>query len=370
MSNGKSKLNPLGIKELQVRWIFFIPAWAAILFCVGCVTTTAKQGLGPAQVGSESSQGPEEQRPAKQAGETLTYFSGKGELVEFDFRYQSPEPFSDSQFYFDGPFPNRPFPDLDPVAAQPFHRHLGSQLEPALRELTSDLRQDMEHFYSKENIPVFLVAGGVGAVLANTQMDQDILEHVQANITFHQSDELQEFVTEYRFFGEGYFLLPVYAGTAVLGKYLLDEHPRAQFVGEWGDRCVRGILVGTPPLLISQYMVGASRPQESAAGSQWQFWQDNNGVSGHAFMGAIPFLTASQMVEDPGLKAFCIALSTLPALSRITENGHYPSQALMGWALAYAATSSISRTESNNQDWTISPILTSETAGLGVTIRH
>jgi hypothetical protein len=133
---------------------------------------------------------------------------------------------------------------------------------------------------------------------------------------------------------------------------------------------VRGILVGTPPLLISQYMIGASRPQESAEGSEWQFWQDNNGVSGHAFMGAIPFLTASQMVEDPGLKAFYFALSTLPALSRITENGHYPSQALLGWALAYGATSSISRTESLNQDWTISPILTSETAGLGVTIRR
>ena len=41
---------------------------------------------------------------------------------------------------------------------------------------------------------------------------------------------------------------------------------------------------------------GASRPADGQ-GSHWHMFNDNNGVSGHAFIGAIPFLAAAEMVE-------------------------------------------------------------------------
>ena len=72
----------------------------------------------------------------------------------------------------------------------------------------------------------------------------------------------------------------------------------AMNLGEWGDRSLRGVLLGTPPLLITQRLLGGSRPGENREASEWQPFEDNNAVSGHAFMGAIPFLTAMQMTDD------------------------------------------------------------------------
>jgi hypothetical protein len=53
------------------------------------------------------------------------------------------------------------------------------------------------------------------------------------------------------------------------------------------------VVVGAPPLYVMQQVTGSSRPGEGSAGSHWHFLNDNNGVSGHAFIGAVPFLAAS-----------------------------------------------------------------------------
>ncbi len=238
-------------------------------------------------------------------------------------------------------------------------------------EFVSDVQSDLGNFYRVENVPWVLGALGVGGLMANTNIDQDILEHIQDNITFGQSDELQEFITEYRFFGEGYFLLPVYASTAILGKHFLADYSTVYRVGEWGDRSFRGILLGTPPLLVSQRLLGGSRPDETGEGSEWQSFADNNGVSGHAFMGAVPFLTVMHMTDDYRAKVAWFALSMLPALSRITENGHYPSQALLGWGLACLATSSVAKSEFNqDRDFQVYPLLDADSVGIGITIRR
>lgn len=245
------------------------------------------------------------------------------------------------------------------------------QSDSLLGEFVSDLRSDLGNFYNVENAPWVLGALGIGGLMANTSIDQDILDHVQDNITFARSDELGEFIGESRFFGEGYFLLPVYAGSAIIGKHFLAGYPAAWRVGEWGDRSFRGILLGAPPLLISQRLLGGSRPNETGEGSEWQPFADNNAVSGHAFMGAVPFLTAMRMTDDYRARTVWFALSTLPALSRITENGHYPSQALLGWGLACLATSSVANSEfDENRDFQVYPVFEADSVGVGVTIRH
>ncbi len=239
-----------------------------------------------------------------------------------------------------------------------------------LKAFVGDATTDLRNFYSKRNLPLFVGAFGIGAIMANSDIDQDVLEHIQSNITYVGSDEYQTAVSEFKFFGEGYYLLPVYAGTAILGKHFLQDHELAYQMGEWGERSFRGILIGTPPLLISQYVLGGSRPSETNEGSEWQFMGDDNGVSGHAFMGAVPFLTAAHMSKGIKKKAFFIVLSTIPALSRITENGHYPSQAFLGWVLAYAATKSVARTEKLPDDVTLYPLIDNNGIGAGVSIKH
>ncbi len=246
-----------------------------------------------------------------------------------------------------------------------------SYRESYLAGFVSDVRSDLGNFYTLENIPWVIGGLGLGAWMANTELDQDILDHFQDNVTFASSDELGEFVSEYKFFGEGYFLLPIYAGSAIVGKHFLTDHPRALRVGEWGDRSLRAVLLGTPPLLISQRLLGGSRPGENREASEWQPFGDNNAVSGHAFMGAIPFLTAMQMTDDYRAKAAWFVVSTLPAVSRITDNGHFPSQAFLGWGLACLATQSISKSElMADRDFQIEPILGGDSVGVGVTIER
>jgi hypothetical protein len=122
--------------------------------------------------------------------------------------------------------------------------------------------------------------------------------------------------------------------------------------------------VGAPPMLFFQSALGASRPEEGD--SHWHFFEDNNAVSGHAFMGAVPFLTAAGMVKSPVLKAFLYCGSTLPALSRINDDAHYFSQAALGWWIGYLAASSIERTETHKQSVTIAPVPVR--SGLGVVV--
>jgi membrane-associated phospholipid phosphatase len=70
-------------------------------------------------------------------------------------------------------------------------------------------------------------------------------------------------------------------------------------------------------------------------------WQDNNGVSGHAFISSLPFITAAKMCDDNWAKAVCYAGSSLGPLSRINDNAHYPSQVVLGWWLAFLAASAV-----------------------------
>ena len=97
--------------------------------------------------------------------------------------------------------------------------------------------------------------------------------------------------------------------------------------------------------MIAQRLTGGSRPGEKDRDSRWLPFQDNNGVSGHSFMAALPFINAAKMTENRWLKAGFYSGSLLGPLSRINDDDHYPSQAALGWLMAYVAASAIDRTE-------------------------
>lgn len=221
-----------------------------------------------------------------------------------------------------------------------------------------DVVHDYAHFYSPRNLAWFAIGIGVAAPLANTSADQDFRDWYQQNLTSDQSNNVARYA---KHFGEQWQVVPVYLGAAAIGG-LLDDLPVTRTTGEWGARSARAMLVGVPPLLLGQAALGAGRPEEQHPG--WKPFNDTNGISGHSFVGAVPFLTAAQMTDRPALKAAFFAASTAAGWSRINDDDHYISQVMLGWWLAYLSTRSVDQTNRDRSTVQLVPLPTSPGVGL------
>ena len=225
----------------------------------------------------------------------------------------------------------------------------------------STLWSDQRNFYSRSNLPGLVGGFTAAAVLANSSMDSDVSQWYQTDVRNEFTNDVSAWAKP---FGEQWQVIPLYLAVSLIG--------RAGYAGlkaqEWADRSFRSMLVGVPPLLLAQKMVGSSRPGESSS-SDWSFWSDNNGVSGHAFVGAIPFLIAAQLSDRAAISFVWTMASTLPAWSRINDNDHYLSQAVLGWWLAHIATRGmdVPRARTNSR---IVPWSDGETVGMGIEIRR
>ena len=116
---------------------------------------------------------------------------------------------------------------------------------------------------------------------------------------------------------------------------------------EWGNRSLRAVATGYPPVVALYGLLGASRP--STNDSRWQPFQHFHSVSGHTFIGAIPFLTAARMMEEPMHKVPFLLGSLLTGWSRIHDNRHYFSQVMLGWWIAYLSVSSVDQTQEERE---------------------
>jgi membrane-associated phospholipid phosphatase len=234
---------------------------------------------------------------------------------------------------------------------------------PRPTSLASRVWSDHLNFYSPESLT--LLGGGliVGAALANTSTDAQIQKHFQSSVRGASSDDWFEGLHGSKELGNGKYTLPVFATSWAMGE-LLPNSKAAEVGGRWGERSLRGFLVGAPPLLAFQQLTGGSRPTEISEGSEWHPLHDNNGISGHSFMGSLPFITAAKMTDNRGLKLIYYAGSTLAPLSRVNDNAHYPSQVALGWWMAYLAASAIDATDDPNSRWHFSTYST--TAGPGI----
>ncbi len=219
------------------------------------------------------------------------------------------------------------------------------------------LISDQQHFYSQENFRPFLMTLGTSAILANTTMDQEFADWYQEDVRSNSLDEIAEVA---KGFGEQWPMVGAYLGASAIGR-MVGEDTR---LATWGDRSFRSMLVGVPPLLLLQKALGSSRPNDIPPSSDWNFWNDNNGASGHTFVGAVPFLVAAQMADNPGPRTAWYVLSTLPGWSRINDNDHYLSQVVVGWWLAYAATRSIEGSDTD-LNYQIAPVFIDGAPGIG-----
>ena len=187
---------------------------------------------------------------------------------------------------------------------------------------------DLGNFYlDRENLTRLGIGVAGAAVFANTGMDRYIRNKYQDRVRSHETDEATKI---FNISGTALVLVtvPVYAGT--YGAGLLLHNPTME---EWAQKALRATIVGGPALVFLATATGGDRPTEG--NSHWKPFKNFHGVSGHAYIGAVPFITAAKMSENPYQKAIFYGLSTFTGLSRINDDKHYFSQAALGWYLAY-----------------------------------
>ncbi len=242
----------------------------------------------------------------------------------------------------------------------------GQRLVDYGRQTRSNVVNDYRHYYQWSTAFDLGWAIALSAPLANTSLDEDFRHWYQRDVRSSGSDDLSSF---WRPWGEGKIFIPAWAGLAVVG-HLWEERPLATAVGRFGDRTTRAYLVGAPPMLLMQFVLGASRPGETSHGSYWKPFDDTNAVSGHAFIGAVPFLTAARMTDRPAIKGALILLSAFPAWSRVNDDRHYLSQVCLGWYMAHLAVRAVDQTEDDRRPIRIVPIANAQMTGFGLVIQR
>jgi hypothetical protein len=233
-------------------------------------------------------------------------------------------------------------------------------------ENTCKLWTDHGNFYSWVTIRDLVLGIGAGGILANTPLDEDFRDWYQDDVRSSGTDDFADFASP---FGAGQYVIPAVAGLAVIGA-VCDYTPCGDAVEDFGCRSTRAYLVGAPPMLLLQFGLGASRPGEGSHDSYWRPFDDVNGVSGHAFVGAVPFITAAKMTENPCLKGGLYLCSTFTAWSRVNDDRHYLSQAWLGWWIAYLACRAVDDTEFEDKHLTFSPIASPDMVGIGAVYRR
>ncbi len=225
-------------------------------------------------------------------------------------------------------------------------------------------------FHQWDTAMNFSVALAGAAVLANTPADQNVRDWYQDHVRGRDSDRFSSFC---KVFGEGQIVLPTYLLLGLSYRYIKIDggysQPQFDRVGTWVSRTGRACFAGFPTLLIGQSLLGAARPE--AGDSKWKPFSSSHGISGHAFLGAIPFITAAQMTDDVWLKGTLYLGSTLTGWSRINDDCHYLSQVILGWYLAYLSCRSVYRVENPNlgRGLTFFPVVDPEMTGVGVLYR-
>ncbi len=219
--------------------------------------------------------------------------------------------------------------------------------EGVFLRLTGDLgalKNDYSNFYLDTGNLMRLGAGlaAAGAV-ANTKADMEIQNYYQVRI---RSSETNSISSGARIPGDVFISVPLLLGARI---FLSDT-----WAGPWAQKSLRALFLGGPLGLALQRVTGAERP--SANDSRWKPFKSSHGLSGHAFTGAVPFITAARMEDNVYLKSMFYGLSALPGLSRINDNAHYFSQAAIGWYLAYLSSSIIDKKTEGKGTFLIIPL--------------
>jgi hypothetical protein len=226
------------------------------------------------------------------------------------------------------------------------------------------IEEDYHHYYTAKNLGLLALGVGLAAPLANTSADESIRRWYQRKI---HGETTGEFAQVANYAGQFWVALPACLELAALNGKAGEDYFNDGGMYEWSNRSLRAIMVGVPPMLAMYVTLGSSRPDRND--SHWHPFNDIHGVSGHTFMGAVPFLTAAEMTDDPLLKIPLFAGSFLTGWARIDEDRHYFSQLALGWWMAYLAVRCVNQTQTAHQCWTFIPAC-EDGPGASVMVRY
>ena len=202
------------------------------------------------------------------------------------------------------------------------------------------ITSDFKNLYWSENTLYMGLAVGAMAPIANTNVDQQFRNWYQGQNG--NSTRTTDFALGVKNLGEYYYMVPALAAIS-LGGHFFPDHEPAAIVADFGDRSLRAMAIGAPMVAMLQYGLGSDRPY--TMDSSWHPFRSSHGASGHAFVGAVPFLTAASMTDSRMLQALFVAGSFATGWSRIQTDDHYLSQVILGWTVAWLAVRSVNQTE-------------------------
>jgi len=228
-----------------------------------------------------------------------------------------------------------------------------------------NLVTDERNFYSCCSLEWLAAGLGTSAILANTNLDEQFRQSIHGPAHKNSTD-----LNWMKDLGTGQYVIPALAGIWVADVLLEStapgQRPVVEGLEEWSGRSLRGLIVGAVPVVALQSIIGSSRPGMSSAGSRWTPFQSSHGVSGHAFVGAVPFWTAAQMTDCVPLEAGFYAMGSLAGISRLHTDSHYLSQVVMGWWIAGLSVAAVDCTEWQKRSWEVMPMITDGGAGMAV----
>ena len=161
---------------------------------------------------------------------------------------------------------------------------------------------DARNFYSVPNLGALALGIAAAAPLANTSADRHFRNWYQDRV---KTTSLNTPATVATYAGQLWVIAPVALEvTALLGK-ADDDYWHDGGVYEWSNRSLRAIALGYPPAVALYGVLGSGRPDRND--SRWHPFRYFHGVSGHTFIGAVPFLTAAAMTDNLLLQAPLVA---------------------------------------------------------------
>jgi hypothetical protein len=305
------------------------------------------------------------------SGDVLILIAGDAEEADADGPHSVRRPLQQTVSPITGlPAPPAPPPVVDLIGEQsPGAPTWWDKRQANFHDDVRAVCFDFQNMYSGRNLCCLAAVVAVAAPLANTSADQDIRDWYQREVVGNR-DYRDRGNTVNDFFdvaGEWQVLVPVLIGSWTLGS-IWDDRPAFTTAGQWGERSLRALLVGSVASGTLQFGLGAGRPGE---GSRWRPFHDSNSVAGHGFVGAVPFLTAASMTRSRPLRWTLFAASFGTTWTRLDRDAHYFSQCLLGWSIAYLATRSVNMTEQEMRRVRFTPLeLPQGGAGAGVLISY
>jgi hypothetical protein len=226
-------------------------------------------------------------------------------------------------------------------------------------------REDFRNFYTTPNLLCVGIAVIAAAPVANSHADTGIRDWWQGHVRNDRSDSFFTFGNDQ--LGDWRWTGGVLIGGAVVGK-ILEDYPAGTTLRTFSTKSLRALIVGAPAVGVLQYGLGGDRPPDGS--SYWQPIRTHEAVSGHAYVGAVPFLTAAYMTDSYALKALFVAGSLYTPVARINDDRNYFSQAALGYVIAVVATHSVFQTDMEHSRIHLAPLPMQDAVGLSVMMKY